>query len=70
LNPQLIQQSNEAFHQLTKAQQENDENINNIIEFTLYMPKISNLEIQGWNQNLQIILIILHINVEPEKVLQ
>jgi hypothetical protein len=31
---------------------------NNIIEFSCYMPKISNLEIQGRNQNLQIILII------------
>ncbi len=32
------------------------------------MPKISKLETQVVNQNLQIILIIWHINAEPKKV--
>jgi hypothetical protein len=47
------------FINLNKSTTWNDESINNIIEFTPYMLKISNNKIQGRNQNLQIILINL-----------
>jgi hypothetical protein len=43
--------------------------MNNTIEFTLYMLKFSILKTQVLNHNLQIILIIWHINAELEKVL-
>jgi hypothetical protein len=53
-----------------KAQHEYDENINNIIKFSPYLLKTSKLEIEASNLNLQIILIILHMNAKPKKVLQ
>ncbi len=53
---------------ITKLQLQADENINIVIEFNPYMPKFSKSKTQAPNRNLQIILIIRHINVEPEKV--
>ncbi len=53
---------------ITKLQLQTDENINIIIEFTPYVSKFSKSKTQAPNKNLQIILIIWHINVELEKV--
>ncbi len=53
---------------ITKLQLQTDENINIVIEFNPYLPKFSKLKTQAPNRNLQIILIIRHINAEPEKV--
>jgi hypothetical protein len=53
---------------ITKLQLQTDENINIVIEFNLYVPKFSKSKTQAPNRNLQIILIIRHINAEPEKV--
>jgi hypothetical protein len=53
---------------ITKLQLQTDENINIVIEFDPYVPKFSKLKTQAPNRNLQIILIIQHINTEPEKV--
>jgi hypothetical protein len=53
---------------ITKLQLQTNENINIVIEFNHYMPKFSKSKIQVPNRNLQIILIIWHINAEPEKV--
>jgi hypothetical protein len=54
---------------ITKLQLQIDENINVVIEFNLYVPNFSKSKTQAPNRNLQIILIIRHINVEPEKVI-
>jgi hypothetical protein len=53
---------------ITKLQLQTDENINIVIEFNPYMPKFSKSKTQSLNRNLQIILIIRHINAELEKV--
>jgi hypothetical protein len=53
---------------ITKLQLQTDENINIVIEFNPYVPKFSKSKTQAPNRNLQIILIIRHINVEPKKV--
>ncbi len=53
---------------ITKLQLQIDENINIVIEFNPYVPKFSKSKTQAPNRNLQIILIIRHINVEPKKV--
>ncbi len=53
---------------ITKLQLQTGENINIVIEFNLYLPKFSKSKTQMTNRNLQIILIIQHINVEPQKV--
>jgi hypothetical protein len=53
---------------VTKLQLQTDENINIVIEFNPYMPKFSKSKTQMPNRNLQIISIVRHINVEPEKV--
>jgi len=53
---------------ITKLQLQTDENINIVIEFNPYVPKFSKSKTQVLNKNLQIILIIRHINVELEKV--
>ncbi len=54
---------------ITKLQLQTDENINIVIEFNPCMPKFSKSKTQAPNRNLQIILIIRHINVEPEKII-
>jgi hypothetical protein len=53
---------------ITKLQLQTNENINIIIEFNPYVPKFSKSKTQAPNKNLQIILILWHINAEPEKV--
>jgi len=53
---------------ITKLQLQTDENINIVIEFNPYVPKLSKSKTQAPNRNLQIILIIRHINAELEKV--
>jgi len=53
---------------ITKLQLQIDENINIVIEFNPYAPKFSKSKTQAPDRNLQIILIIRHINVKPEKV--
>jgi hypothetical protein len=53
---------------ITKLQLQTDENINIVIEFNPYVPKISKSKTQTPNRNIQIILIIQHINAKPEKV--
>ncbi len=53
---------------ITKLQLQTDENINIVIESNLYVPKFSKSKTQAPNRNLQIILIIRHINAEPKKV--
>ncbi len=53
---------------ITKLQLQTDENINIVIEFNFYVPKFSKSKTQAPNKNLQIILIIRHINAEPVKV--
>ncbi len=53
---------------ITKLQLQTDENVNIVIEFNPYIPKFSKSKTQTPNRNLQIILIIRHINAEPEKV--
>jgi hypothetical protein len=53
---------------ITKLQLQTNENINIVIEFNPYMPKFSKSENQAPNKNLQIILILWHINAELEKV--
>ncbi len=53
---------------ITKLQLQTDENINIVIEFNFHVSKISKSKTQAPNRILQIILIIQHINAEPEKV--
>jgi len=53
---------------ITKLQLQTNENVNIVIEFNPYIPKFSKSKTQAPNKNLQIILIIWHINAEPEKV--
>ncbi len=53
---------------ITKLQLQTDENINIVIEFNPYVPKFAKSKTPVANRNLQIILIIQHINAEPEKV--
>jgi hypothetical protein len=47
-----------------------DENALNIIVFNHYMPKFPNSKTEVRNHDLQIIIIIWHINAELEKVLR
>jgi len=53
---------------ITKLQLQIDENINIFIEFNPYVPKFSKSKTQAPNRNLQIILIIRHINAKPKKI--
>jgi hypothetical protein len=53
---------------ITKLQLQIDENINIVIKFNPYLPKFSKSKTQAPNKNLQTILIIQHINAEPEKI--
>jgi hypothetical protein len=53
---------------ITKLQLQTYENINIVIEFNSYVSKFSKSKTEVPNRNLQIILIIRHINIEPEKV--
>jgi hypothetical protein len=54
---------------ITKLQLQTDENINIVIEFNPCVPNFSKSKTQVLNRNLQIILIIRHINVKLEKVI-
>ncbi len=54
---------------ITKLQLQTDENNNIVIEFNPYMPKKFKSKTQTPNKNLQIILIIWHINAKHEKVI-
>jgi len=53
---------------ITKLQLQTYENINIVIEFNSYVSKFSKSKTEVPNRNLQIIYIIRHINIEPEKV--
>ncbi len=53
---------------ITKLQLQTDENINIVIESNPDVPKFSKSKTQAPNRNLQIILIIRHINAKLEKV--
>jgi hypothetical protein len=55
---------------ITKLQVQTDENNNIVIERKRnpYVPKFSKSKTQAPNKNVQIILIIRHINAEPGKV--
>jgi hypothetical protein len=68
-NPRPVQHSYEAFHQ--SNQKHSQKKVMNIkFELTFYILKFSKLKTQESIQSFKIILILWHINAEPEKVLQ